>query len=102
MFPPCNCLLLFLEAVQFYTAVNATFQPLSTVLLSKYVPSELIMSGICKTNALIWFPFHQAFSWLAQHCLVYFLAKKDPVTRTFFTNLKFINEAEIQTPGYLW
>jgi hypothetical protein len=34
-------------------------------------------------------------------CLVYSLSKKDPVERTFSTNLKSVDEAAIQTPGYL-
>jgi hypothetical protein len=61
---PCNYLHQLLECVRFYIATDIAFQLLSTLFLSKPVPGELIMAGICEVNVLIWLQFHQAFPWL--------------------------------------
>jgi hypothetical protein len=39
-------------------------------------------------------------SFITAFCLAYFLSKKGPIEHTV-TSLKIVDEAEMQTPGYL-
>jgi hypothetical protein len=64
-----GCHLRFLEPVQFYTAVDTTFQSLSMLLCSKTASAQPILAGISEVNVPIWLQFRQAFPQLSQHSL---------------------------------